>query len=156
METMNAVSVINLMPSTKVEIQSFVKTIEYEMSNGIMCPLVFWRNLKTAEKAIDEISKSEKIKDVLLSEAEKYGKSFEKNSAKYEICEAGTKYDYSTSNDSELNELQLNAADISEKIKARQKYLQSLPENGAVNPETGEVNYRPAKSSKTIVKLTLK
>ena len=81
------------------------------------------------------------------------------NGAKYQVKEAGTKYDYSQCNDPFYDELQAAAISADEKLKARAIFLQSLPTSGMIitDPLTGETYtaYPPSKSSTTTVSITL-
>jgi len=111
--------------------------------------------LKAMEETIKQLRSDEEIRSFVLSEAEKYGKSFEWRGAKMSIREVGVKYDYAASGDSEWALLDAQVKELSEKKKAREKFLQAIPITGTVSPETGEMIYPPAKSSTTSIAVTL-
>ena len=96
------------------------------------------------------------MRDITLRELAKYGKKQSFGDCTLEECEAGVKYDYSECNDSELEALEKQRHELDIKIKQRQATLKSLPFGGLCNPDTGEMIYPPAKSSKTTIKTTFK
>ena len=58
--------------------------------------------------------------------------------------------------DSELNDMYKTLEALKADIKGRETMLRNLPRSGVVAPETGEMIYPPARSSKTIIKTTFK
>jgi hypothetical protein len=78
---------------------------------------------------------------------------------KIEVCEVGTRYDYSQCGDVILYDLQKELDVLTEKVKARQDFIKALKEPiMIVNPETGE-QFKvcpPIKTSTTAPKFTLK
>ena len=99
-------------------------------------------------------------KGILLDEAQRYGKSFDYQTAKIDIREVGVKYDYSGCGSSALAELYEKQNAINDAIKELEAYHKPLPTSGiqVLNPSTGEVetHYPPSKSSTTSVAVTLK
>ena len=70
--------------------------------------------------------------------------------------EVGVKYAYEDSGDPVWNELSKQSAELSERLKERQKFLQAIPyDAGVVDAETGVFITRPPKTSKSKVKVTL-
>lgn len=113
-------------------------------------------NLSRMEAAIQQVKADERVKDITLRELSKYGKKQAFGDCTLEEAEAGVKYDYSLCNDSELAELEEQKKWLDARIKERQAFLKHIPVSGMCDPNTGEVVYPPAKSSKTIIKTTFK
>ena len=143
-------------PVTYVEIGNLIHVMKTELLSGNYNPLDIELELKAMEETIKQLRKDEDIRDFVLREADKHGKSFEWRGAKMSVREVGVKYDYASTEDSEWAMLDAQINELAEKKKAREKFLQNIPEMGAVNPETGEMIYRPAKSSTTSIAVTLK
>ena len=143
-------------PITYVEINNLIYDMKVELLSGDYNPLDVELQLKAMEETIKQLRSDKDIRQFVLREAEKHGKSFEWRGAKMSIREVGVKYDYSTSGDSEWAILDAQIKKLTEKRNAREKCLQNSPEMGTVSPETGETIYRPAKSSTTSIAVTLK
>ena len=155
METIKALSTIADAPITYVEIGNLIHYMKQELLSGEYNPLDVELKLKAMEETIKQLRSDEEIRAFVLSEAEKYGKSFEWRGAKMSIREVGVKYDYSSTGDSEWAILDAQIKELSEKKKAREKFLQAVPASGTVSPETGEMIYPPAKISTTSIAVTL-
>jgi hypothetical protein len=143
-------------PITYVEINNLIYDMKVELLSGDYNPLDVELQLKAMEETIKQLRSDKDIRQFVLREAEKHGKSFEWRGAKMSIREVGVKYEYSTSGDSEWAILDAQIKKLTEKRTAREKFLQNIPEMGTVSPETGETIYRPAKSSTTSIAVTLK
>ena len=143
-------------PITYVEINNLIYDMKVELLSGDYNPLDVELQLKAMEETIKQLRSDEDIRQFVLSEAEKHGKSFEWRGAKMSVREVGVKYDYASSGDSEWALLDAEIKELTEKKKAREKFLQAIPDMGTVNPETGETIYRPAKTSTTSIAVTLK
>ncbi len=157
MET--TISAISQLPATKGEIKMFVEKFVEEFTSGGCDTLRVYSQIKALEQTIKAITDNKEVKDTLLNQSQKYGaKSFDYGNAKFEIAELGVKYDYSVCNDSELMQLESQAAALAIKIETRKEFLKLLPDNGMelINQETGEIYtiYKPVKKSTTGVKLT--
>lgn len=155
METIKALSAIADAPITYVEIGNVIYEMKAELLSGDYNPLDVELKLKAIEEITKQLRADEDIKKFVLAEAEKYGKSFEWRGAKMSIREVGVKYDYASSGDSEWALLDAQIKELSDKKKAREKFLQAIPDMGTVSPETGETIYRPAKTSTTSIAVTL-
>jgi len=155
MESIKALSTIADAPITYVEIGNLIHFMKQELLSGDYNPLDVELKLKAMEETIKQLRSDEEIRAFVLSEAEKYGKSFEWRGAKMSIREVGVKYDYAASGDSEWALLDAQVKELTEKKKAREKFLQAIPDMGTVSPETGETIYRPAKTSTTSIAVTL-
>lgn len=159
MELTTTTEILSLFETNKAQRQDFIsKTIE-AIEEGGANPLKVHLQIKAAEDIIKGLTSNEKYRNLILDEASKNGKAFELYNAKFSIKETGSKYDYAQCGDNELEQMQAQMDALSEKIKARQKFLQNIPESGLaeVNEETGDVNtlYRPTKSSTTSVTVQL-
>jgi hypothetical protein len=152
---MNTLSAINLLPSNNDEVKRFVVKARNEILAGNEDPLKVLIQLKMVEKTIDILLKDKDIDRHFVVEAEKYGKSFEYLNAHFDIRETGVKYAYETCQDSIWNRLNDQKIELEKQLKERESLLKAIPEEGIVNPETGEMIYKPAKSSltKVVVKL---
>ena len=155
---LSAVGVLSLLETTKEQRESFVRSIVSALNEGSADPLKIHLQVKNTEDLIKQITSDEKYREFLLSEAQKYGKTFEQYNAKFQVKETGTRYDYSVCNDPELSELEYKAAEIAERLKARQKFLQNAPQSGTQIIFGDEVVmvYPPVKTSTTSVTVTLK
>ena len=155
---LTAVGVLSLLETTKEQRESFVRSIVSALDEGTADPLKVHLQVKNTEDLIKQITSDEKYREFLLNEASKYGKSFEQYNAKFQVKETGTRYDYSVCGDSEIQALQEEADKLAEKIKARQKFLQSVPASGLELLRGDELItiYPPIKTSTTSVTVTLK
>lgn len=126
------------------------------ITEGVIDPITAHINLSRMEAAIKQVKDNGQVKEITLRELAKYGKKQSFGDCTLEEVEAGVKYDYSGCNDSTLAELEDMKAKIDAQIKDRQQMLKCIPVSGMVSPDTGEVVYPPAKSSKTTIKTTFK
>lgn len=154
---MTALSTINLLPSNREEIRSFVGTLKSEILANERDPLKILVQLKMIEKTIEDLLKDEELDRHFLKEFLLYDK--EKvvmvRGAKLQAMEVGTKYDYTKSGDPIWNDLEKKAKDIADKKKEREKFLQNIPyDAGIVEAETGVFITRPPKTSHSKVKVT--
>lgn len=155
MQDITAVSALSLFETNKAQRQSFVANVISAINEGSVDPIKLHLQVKCTEQLLSDLKDNEVYKSTLLSEAEKYGKTFERYNSKFAIKEAGTRYDYSKCEDVVLSDLQAQLDEIAAKVKERQKMLQNLPESGLVDPENGNMIYRPVKTSTTTVTVTL-
>lgn len=153
---MKTLAIINELPVDYVGIGNVVYEAKKTILSGDHNPLDVEIRLKAMEELVKQLRGDADIKAAIIAEAEKYGKSFEYGGCKINIREAGVKYDYASTRDSEWAILDAEAKEIAEKKKAREKFLQSIPTEGTVSPTTGEQIYAPAKTSQTTVAVTLK
>lgn len=123
---------------------------------GEIDPITAHINISKMENAIKAFKANDQVRDITLRELAKYGKKQTFGDCTLEEVEAGVKYDYSACGDSELAELYKMRLTIDESIKQREAFLKNIPIKGIVNPETGELVYPPAKSSRTTIKTTFK
>ena len=124
--------------------------------DGYVDPITAWANIKRIKAAIELFEKDNQVMDITLRELSKYGQRHQFGDCTLEEAEVGVRYDFSECGDSKLSELYaLRDANAAE-IKAREAMLKSLPHSGMADPETGEMVYPPARSSKTTIKTTFK
>jgi hypothetical protein len=107
------------------------------------------------EKTIDILLKDKDMDRHFICEAEKYGKSFDYLNVHFDVRETGVRYAYETCQDSVWNDLNEKSKELDKLLKERESFLKAIPDEGTVNPETGELLNKPAKSSvsKVVVKL---
>lgn len=124
--------------------------------NGEVDPITAHINISRMEAAIKAFKDHPQVKAITLDELSKYGKKQAFGDCTLEMREGAVKYDFSACNDSTLAEMYASRDTLLADIKARENTLKNLPLSGMVNPDTGEVVYPPAKSSKTIIATTFK
>lgn len=123
--------------------------------SGEVNPLEMWANMSRYEKMFKAVKDDPQVKDYALRELSKYGSGHQLHDCKLEESEAGVKYDYSVCGDSTLTELYEAREELDEQIKERETMLRGIQVGKSMgDPETGEELRRPAKSSKTTIKVT--
>ena len=123
---------------------------------GEIDPIVAHINIAKMEQAIKLYKANEQVLDITLRELGKYGKKQTFGDCTLQEMETGVRYDFSECGDSRLEALYETRQAIDAEIKEREAFLKSVPLSGVALPETGEVVYPPAKSSKTTIKTTFK
>lgn len=155
MET--ALSVISQLPATREQLKTFTRLLKDEILSNNSDPLKELVKLKFAEKAIKSILEDEDLDYHFLKEFDLFSSKEEVIvlGAQLRQSEVGVKYDYSSSGDPVWNDIEKGMLSLSERKKEREKFLQSLPYEGTVDPTTGVYITKPVKTSKTkvIVKL---
>lgn len=136
-------SVMALMPTTKASLQNFIKGAKEEILNGYSEPLEVAIQLKAMEEIIKSLRQDPDIKDLIISEAEKYGKTFEEKGAKFTLKQS-VRYEY---NDDRISALKAE-------IKARETMLKALTGEMA-DPETGEILKPAIKKGSDSISITL-
>ena len=137
-------------------IDLFVETKDQIMS-GEQSPLKTAVHLKALEELIKKLRTDEQIQDYTLEQALlENAKTFTAYGAEIQIKEMGTKYDYSTCNDSLLVGLYAEMNELKDKIKDRENMLKAISEKNPVISPEGEILNRPTKRSKTGLSITLK
>lgn len=146
------------------ELKRFEKPVSYyveqvleSIREGEQNPLDIHISRVKLEKILKGINDNQEIQDAVIKEFDTYGeKIIEYKGAVLQQQEAGVKYDFSLCGDAVMEELLKQEEELKLKIAERAKFLKGLPTSGMVDPETGAFIYPPAKSSKTIIKTTLK
>lgn len=163
---------ISLFELDKAGREEFIVQLVEAMDAGQVEPILVHLQVKGMEKIIDNLTETDEKKNPLALQAKRYkslvlesvktygNKDVQFKNGKFDIKEVGVKYDYSQCNDPELAEWSTQASELAEKIKAKQKFLQTIPQKGLLvtNEETGETNtiYPPSRSSTTSVQCTIK
>lgn len=138
-------------------IEDIVNSAVMNIVDGNIDPLQAYAVLTTFERAIAKIKDNEQVRDICLRELSKYGKRGTTiGDLTFTEAESGAKYDYSGCGSSVYAELVEQRKTIDTEIKAWEKTLKAMPISGLADPDTGEILYPPIKSSKTIIKATIK
>ena len=90
MET--TLSVLNQLPETKAQIESFASQTIAIIRSGCGKPLELSIQLKALEETIKKIRDG--IKDIALDEVAKHGNKYESSTAKIEIANVGVRYEF--------------------------------------------------------------
>ena len=151
----NAISTINLMPSTSQEISKMFIKLKEELLSGNEEPLKLEVQLKGMEELIKKLRSDDDIKDQMINEGMKYpDKSFEIYGAKFTKTTVGVKYDFDVCNDSEWKSLKHITDSYKSELKERENFLKGLKKD-VVNPETGELISPPIKTGKESLSVKL-
>lgn len=145
-------------PFTKENQNATAQNLVAKVVGGDADPISVFSTIKAMVECLSIFLKSKEVVDATINACEKYGKSGANyNGANLCVAEVGVKYNYSTCNDSEWNELSKQKADLEAKLKARETFLRGIHGKQTIlNEETGEVStiYPPTKTSSTTVKVT--
>lgn len=126
-----------------------------QILDGNVNPLQAFAQLNLLAKAADAAMKDTQVLDAALNEFAKHNlKAVAMGDCKIEQVEAGTRYDYSVCEDPKLAYMQATHDVLGIDIKERQEMLKRIPDGGMADPDTGALVYRPAKTSKTTLKIT--
>lgn len=124
--------------------------------NGQIDPITAHVNISRMETAIKLYKDDPHVRDITLQELSKYGKKHSFGDCTLEECEAGVKYDYSLCGDSKLADMYATMEALKAGIRERETMLRNLPPSGMADPDSGELIFPPARSSKTTIKTTFK
>jgi hypothetical protein len=149
---------LSLFETSKADRHAFAQTVIKSIKDGHSDPLKVHHQVKCLEDLIKSITNDPDYKVLTLSEASKYGKSFDHYNARFEIKEMGVKYDYSVCNDPVYNKLKAQLTVLEDEIKAREKYLKAIPTSGIEQVFEDEIVtvYPPNKTSTTSITVNLK
>ena len=148
---------LSLFETTKAQRQDFAQSVINSLKEGLTDPLKVHLQVKCLEDIVKQLTTHPEYKDLTLEEASKHGKSFELHNAKFEIKEAGVKYDYSNCGDPVYNELAQKMAELEKEIKDRQAFLKAVkPGTEILVEDEIVVLYPPIKTSTTSITLNLK
>ena len=139
---------------SKTDIEIAGEAIALKFMDGFKNPIEAAVQLQATIKSMEFAYN--KMKDEVLEEIEKYGKSTEHRGVKIEISNSG-RYDYSNCGDPIYIELLQEKEDLDVRLKKREKFLQNcLIGEIITNPNTGETVevYPPIKPITTSPKLT--
>lgn len=149
-------SVLSLFETNKAERQSFVADVVQRLISGEVDPLKLHLQVKCTEQILSDLKEQPEYKEMLLETAEQYGKKFERYNSEFAIKEAGTNWHYDKCEDVEYNKMVEDMEALKDRMKQREKFLQSIPVSGIADPENGNMIYPAYKTSTTIVQVTLK
>ena len=142
---MNALAELKNLPFKREEQTAYAEMAISEILSGEVDPVEADLRLKAMQEVIDQIRKDSRVKDYVLEEAEKWGKSFVKNGVKIEVKTRTTK-DYTGCGDLVYMQLLSDLARTQALIKAREATL-----NAGVDPATGETFGPPSTSTTTFL-----
>ncbi len=152
-----AVSVLELFEPTKQGVIAFASKVINDVADGKVNALRVKLLCKTLEEVADKIN--EGTKEYQKTEGAKYGdKPFMFHGAEMHFTATKTEYIYTNCNDPYLNDLEFQAKELGEKIKARKEQLKALKEPMPMGDPSGEVYTcnPPVKKQWEGVKTTLK
>jgi hypothetical protein len=146
---------LELLNWTKSDIKDKAQAIVFAVAEGLSDPLQEYIKVRKGKEVLDEAEKNLKpyIDGMQLNKGESYfGCQFTEK-------ETGVKYDYSTCNDPEWNELNAKAIKLQAEIEERQTFLKAVKKPiETVNTESGEtytIN-PPVKSGKLSKAVSIK
>jgi len=152
----SAISIFRKLPETKDQVNKYFSLIKESVLNGEVDPLIFAAQISALEKLFTQLKSDHLIKYVILQEAEKYGKNFDKGNANIRVQEVGVTYDFNGCNDFEWHGLDDAIKELTEKKKARETFLKSLTGEMEVFGSDGVQILPAGKKSTTSVVVTLK
>ena len=145
-------------PFTKENQKATAQTLVTQVVEGEADPIHAFSTVKALVECLTIFLKDKGVVETTIAACEQYGKSGALyNGANLCVTEVGVKYDYSTCEDPEWNDLMAQKSELDAKIKARETFLRGIPREATiVNEETGEVKkiFPPTKTSTTSVKVT--
>lgn len=154
---MGKLAIFSKLPETKSQVEKTAAEIKDAVLNGEVEPLLFAAQVSAMEKLFTTLKSDILIKDCILAEAEKYNqKTFEKGNATFSIKEVGVTYDFTNCNDSEIEVINKQITELTEKKKARETFLKGITINTEVYGSDGVQLLPPIKRSTTQVTVTLK
>jgi predicted DNA-binding protein YlxM (UPF0122 family) len=132
------------MPTMAEKKELVFKSVKDQIMSGYLNPLEFYRQAKIVIDTVEALKKDPDIFDCAFTERAKYGKEKPVVNGSTVDTSQRTTYDYASCEDSVYEELK-------EKLKAREKFLQSLPAAGTVDPETGAFIKAPVQKISTFI-----
>ena len=157
---MTTIKLFDNYPKNKIDQQMLANDIILPVIEGEVNPIDAFVKAKALQDALKIVTDDDRIKDLVITEVEKYGNKTDYNSASLQIKEVGVRYDYTVCNDQIYNDLIFMLNDIKEQIKLREKYLSGIPSEGTtiVYEQTGEVRtiYPPIKQGSQGITITFK
>jgi hypothetical protein len=124
------------------------KSVKDQIVSGYLNPLEFYRQAKIVGDVIEALKKDPDIFDCAFTERAKYGKEKPVINGSTVDTSQRTTYDYGSCCDPVYDKLK-------EDLKAREKFLQSLPSTGTVDPDTGLLIQAPVQKISTFITVKL-
>ena len=157
---MSTIKLFDNYPKNKFDQQMLANDIILPVIEGEVNPIETYIKARSMLEALKIVTDDDRIKDLVITEVEKYGNKAEYNSANLQVKDVGVKYDYSVCNDQIYTDLLYMLNDIKEQIKIREKFLSKIPLEGTtiVYEQTGEVRtiYPPIKQGSQGITITFK
>lgn len=149
-----AVNAMSSLPATKAELTDYCDIIKSAMLNGYADIIDIAKKVNMMGRVVDFFEKDNEIQNVLLNEAEKFGKG---ERADLQVREVGVKYDFQSCGHSEYNRLIEEKKQLDLKIKSIEAQLKMTDVHG-VDVQTGEEFHanKASKSSTTKCIITIK
>ena len=157
---MSTIKLFDKYTKNKFDQKMLANDIILPVIEGEVNPIETYIKARSMLEALKIVTDDDRIKDLVITEVEKYGNKAEFNSANLQVKDVGVKYDYSVCNDQIYNDLLYMLNDIKEQIKIREKFLSKIPSEGTtiVYEQTGEVRtiYPPIKQGSQGITITFK
>lgn len=152
---MTVLSVLELMPTTNQQVENFSSQMIEKILNGEVETAKFLYYKKMNEKVFDTILENPQVKKYLENEIEKHGKDgLNYNDTNFQL-HGRKSWDYSKTGDTQLFELEKQKKELEQKIKDRQRLLQTAKKEFA-DVDTGEIIYPASYSEKTFIKSSIR
>jgi hypothetical protein len=160
MNDISTTGILSLLDTTKAQRATFVSDLISRIEEGQADPIKVKLQVKKMEELVKAIQDNQRFRELLMDEAVKEGKSFERYEAKFEIRSAPAKLDYTACNDAEYTRLTASIEELKGRLKERESFLKSMPSCGLdIVTDDGEVYkiYPPVKGAAgDLVAVTLK
>lgn len=149
----------NYVVITKKNQKEMAERIVQQVLNGENNPVDVFVQIKGICDSLSAALKNKDLIDAVIDESQKYDKQMPiYHGAVVAVSEVGVKYDFTVCKDPQMDRLLAQKNELDEKIKARQKFLMGVPDEGVcvADPETGEMVdvIRPPKTSTTSIRVT--
>jgi len=147
MENFTILNVFNLLPSGLHNSEIFKNGIENALyEDGHLNAHEVLRTINITTKLLSEVVKSPRFKDTLYHEMSDKKEIYNG----YTITQKHTnKFSFETCEDDTYNQLVEKMEGLKNQIKQREQFLKAIPEDGTVNPDTGEI-INKAESTSTL------
>jgi hypothetical protein len=159
MNDITTTGILSLLDTTKAQRATFVSDVISRIEEGQADPIKIKLQVKKMEELVKSIQDNPRFRELLMDEAVKEGKTFERYEAKFEIRSAPAKLDYTACNDADHTRLTASIEELKGRLKERESFLKSMPSCGLdIVTEDGEVLkvFPPTKSpAADIIAVTL-
>lgn len=136
----NSIKKIGIFPVTKQSQQELANSIIIPVLDGDVNPIEHVAKIRGLYDTLKKVLDDDRIKDSVITETEKYGKSTSWNGCEITLKEIGVSYDYSVCNDPVYNAYLASLKELQAKMKEREGFLKSVPDNTTiVDDNTGEI-----------------
>jgi hypothetical protein len=160
MNDITTTGILSLLDTTKAQRATFVSDLISRIEEGQADPIKVKLQVKKMEELVKAIQENKRFRELLMDEAVKLGKTFERYEAKFENRSAPAKFDFTACNDAEHTRLTASIEELKCRLKERESFLKSMPSCGLdIVTDDGEVYkiYPPVKGAAgDLVAVTLK